>query len=93
MSVSIPSFGRAGGTPPPTPKLVLALQRCIVGTFDAARWRQLGSAPRCGKRWHSTATATTASPRVVDETVTLKDYGGEIRQLVIRGLGRETPTM
>lgn len=32
-------------------------------------------------------------PKVVDETVTLKDYGGEIRQLVIRGLGRDNPTV
>jgi hypothetical protein len=32
-------------------------------------------------------------PQVVDETVRLSDYGGDVRQLVIRGLGRDTPTV
>jgi hypothetical protein len=32
-------------------------------------------------------------PQVVDETVTLSDYPGPIRQLVVRGLGREEPTV
>ena len=32
-------------------------------------------------------------PRVVDEEVTLSDYPGTIRQLVITGLGREAPTI
>lgn len=32
-------------------------------------------------------------PQVLDEEVTLTDYPGPIRQLVIRGLGREVPTI
>ncbi len=33
------------------------------------------------------------TPKVVNEEVALKDYGGSIRQLVIKGLGREAPTI
>lgn len=32
-------------------------------------------------------------PEIVDETVRLSDYPKPIRQLVVRGLGRETPTV
>jgi hypothetical protein len=32
-------------------------------------------------------------PQVVDEIVTLSDYPGEIRQLVVRRLGRDAPTV
>ena len=32
-------------------------------------------------------------PQVVDETVRLSDYSRPIRQLVVRGLGRESPTV
>ena len=32
-------------------------------------------------------------PQVVDETVRLSDYPNPIRQLVVRGLGRESPTV
>jgi transposase-like protein len=32
-------------------------------------------------------------PQVVDETVRLSDYPHPIRQLIVRGLGRETPTV
>ena len=32
-------------------------------------------------------------PQVVDESVTITNYPGEIRQLVVRGLGREAPTV
>lgn len=33
------------------------------------------------------------SPQVVEETVTLSDYPDTVRQLLIRGLGREVPTI
>lgn len=32
-------------------------------------------------------------PKVVDETTTLSAYPGTIRQLVVKGLGREAPTI
>ena len=32
-------------------------------------------------------------PQVVDETVRLSDYPNPIRQLIVRGLGRESPTV
>ena len=32
-------------------------------------------------------------PEIVDETVRLSDYPNPIRQLIVRGLGRETPTV
>jgi hypothetical protein len=32
-------------------------------------------------------------PQVVDEVVTITNYPGPIRQLVVRGLGRDTPTV
>jgi hypothetical protein len=32
-------------------------------------------------------------PKIVDETVSLSDYPKPIRQLVVRGLGRDTPTV
>ena len=32
-------------------------------------------------------------PEVLDETVRLSDYSKPIRQLVVRGLGRESPTV
>ncbi len=31
--------------------------------------------------------------RYVDERITLRDYGGTIRQLAVKGLGRENPTL
>jgi hypothetical protein len=36
---------------------------------------------------------TYRSPKVVDEQVTVTDYPQTIRQLVVRGLGREAPTV
>ena len=33
------------------------------------------------------------TPQVVDETVRLSDYPNPIRQLIVRGLGRESPTV
>jgi len=33
------------------------------------------------------------TPRVIDQRVTLKDYSGELRQLLIRDLGHEQPTI
>ena len=40
-----------------------------------------------------TATATYKRPRVVDETTTLSNYPGPVRQLIITGLGRDAATV
>lgn len=38
-------------------------------------------------------TRTYRTPRILDETITLKDYRGPIRQLTIADLGHEEPTL
>ncbi len=48
------------------------------------------------KAWRTVALDRDGAyrkPRVVDEVVTLSDYPGQIRQLVVVGLGREAPTI
>ncbi len=51
------------------------------------------STPKRGRRCGLTATATTANPRSSTRTVRPFDYPHPIRQLVVRGLGRESPTV
>jgi transposase-like protein len=59
-----------------------SLMRHIEG-IDAKAWRTV-SLDRDGHY---------RKPQVVDERVVLSGYPGEIRQLVVRGLGREAPTV
>jgi hypothetical protein len=54
-----------------------------IGNIDPAAWRTV-NLDRDGNY---------RKPQVVDEIVTLSDYPGPIRQLDVRGLGREEPTV
>jgi hypothetical protein len=54
-----------------------------IDAIDSHAWRTL-SLDRDGNY---------RKPKVADETVTLSDYPRPIRQLVVRGLGREEPTV
>jgi hypothetical protein len=54
-----------------------------INTIDSSAWRTV-SLDRDGHY---------RKPHVVDETVTLSDYPRPIRQLIVRGLGREEPTV
>ena len=54
-----------------------------IDAIDSSTWRTV-SLDRDGNY---------RKPKVVDETVILSDYPRPIRQLVVRGLGREEPTV
>jgi hypothetical protein len=54
-----------------------------IEAVPAAAWRTV----------HLERSGAYRSPQVVDESVRLADYPGTIRQLVVRGLGRESPTV
>ena len=49
--------------------------------------------PRAWKTVRLDRDGSYRKPQVVDETVRLSDYPEPIRQLVVRGLGRDTPTV
>jgi hypothetical protein len=57
--------------------------RAHIDALDPKAWRTV-SLDRDGNY---------RKPQVVDETVTLRDYGGQVRQFVICGLGRDAPTV
>lgn len=50
-------------------------------------------APKAWKTIRLDREGNYQKPQVVDETVRLSDYPKPIRQLVVRGLGRDTPTV
>lgn len=54
-----------------------------IDTIDPKAWRTVNLDRDGGYR----------KPQVVDEEVTISNYPGIIRQLVVRGLGRDTPTV
>lgn len=61
-----------------SPSLVAHIDR-----FDPGAWRTV-TLDRDGNY---------RKPQVVDEAVRLSEYPGDVRQLIIRGLGREAPTV
>jgi len=54
-----------------------------IDSIDPAAWRTVSLDRDGGYR----------KPQVVDEQATISGYPGTIRQLVVRGLGRDTPTV
>src|SRR5260370_21443943 len=66
-----------------------------LGRGSAAIWRAVANTPRSA--WLTVhldvPQRMSQTPRVVDQQVTLRDYEGPIRQMLITDLGHEEPTV